>query len=492
MRGRLFSLTVRIVIGMAISTLLVFLLFKFQIIRATSESIDFVASLPEAEDLNARSRIADMNIMLVVIDTLAKKHTPAYCSEGRSYTPVIDKFAEESLIFSNAYSTSSWTQPAVASILTGLMPSQHGVKRVEIKLDNSLNTLPEILKVLGYKTYAVYSHALLGRKYGYDQGFDTYENILGFGWQEASNVISSERLTDAAIKQLKVHKATDEGKPFFFFAHYFDPHYAYQEHEEFRLTEGYQGKLKPAMSIDKLREMTDTLDSEDVEYLVNLHHEEIAYTDKHLGRLFEYMKEAGLYDNTMIILTADHGEEFLEHNWLGHTANLYQETINIPLMISYSEGLRDVRTSVPVSLIDILPTLISGGPAPEADNMKMQGIDLSPYLTGNKNFADFPDRNLIAEVDFKSSKRIKDSKKICIMNRDYKLIHDQIKNSYQLFRIGSSEGRNEDLITKELIRASELKQSLQEWKSDMSTKIIAPTVKIDSGEVEQLQSLGYM
>ena len=363
------------------------------------------------------------------------------------------------------------------------------MQRINQSLSTEHQLIAERFQQLGHATYGVASHNFLEPKYGYSQGFDKFRNVLkGLQPHEA---ICSGMVTDQALAWLAEHREEKHNKPFFLFAHYFDPHYFYKHHPEFDMTSDYQGELKPGLHIRELRALSDKLSPADIDYLVKLHHEEIAFTDKHIGRLLDYLEKSNLLDNTVIVFTADHGEEFMEHGWIGHTRTLYNELIRVPLIYHFPTRFPARQIDVPVSQVDLLPTLFSLQPGYQRDPA-WAGYSLQDLLTGNSDT--LPSRDLFAEVDFKSSSHIKDTKQTAIVSNGYKLIHNYDTTSYHLFDLTKDPGELHDCADTQPERLAELKDRLSAWEENEDTNPSkdVPTVEIGDKEVEELKSLGYL
>jgi arylsulfatase A-like enzyme len=268
------------------------------------------------------------NVLLIGIDTLRSDHVSisGLTEKQRDLTPNLRKLAEKGTFFSNAISQSSWTLPSFASIHTGKYPLEHGAKSLSGALKESEVTLGEILREAGYDTGGIVSHVFVDSLHGFGQGMQYFNDDYALG----RSAITSGKVTDKAIDFLK-NKGQEK---FFLFLHYLDPHYDYKDHKDWVYSDSYSGWLRNNdQSINGLRRNRHLLEASDVEYLTDLYDEEIAYTDKHIGRLLDYLKSRHLDKKTIIVVVSDHGEEFMERGWLGHTISLYDEQIKVPLIV---------------------------------------------------------------------------------------------------------------------------------------------------------------
>jgi arylsulfatase A-like enzyme/Flp pilus assembly protein TadD len=268
----------------------------------------------------------------------------------RPTTPNIDAVAREGVLFKNVHTPVPMTLPAHVSMLTGTLPPTHGLR------DNLLNRLPdasltlaEMLKTRGFTTGAIVSTFVLDRRFGTSQGFDTYDDRF-----QAVHKIGdlSERKGDETTRLARDWLDAHKEQPFFLFVHFYDPHEPYESPEPFASRwsgHSYEG--------------------------------EVAFADDCVGQVLEKLRQLGLYDDTLIVITGDHGEMLGEHGELNHGFFIYEGALRVPLVMRVPRAAPSPRAlDVPVSLIDIAPTIVSlvGAPVPK----EVQGVDLSPWLAG--------------------------------------------------------------------------------------------------------------
>jgi arylsulfatase A-like enzyme len=425
------------------------------------------------------------NVVLVVLDTVGAEHVGSALPEA-GHTPHIDRLAAEGVTFRRAFSTAPWTQPSVASLLTSRMPSSHGVLRLRQVLPETLVTLAERMQTAGYETAGFVTHDLLKRQLGYAQGFDHWDESH-IGGHEG---ITSRQVTDAALAWLR---GRSRSAPFFLFVHYFDPHFVYQHHPEHDLTAGYHGPLRPGMDIWDLRNQRERLTPEDVAYLVGLYREEIAFTDAQIGRLLEQLRASDLEQDTLVVLAADHGEEFMRRGWIGHTRTLYDELLHVPLVMRLPGRLRPRALDAPVSNLDVAPTVLElVGLEPDAE---AQGISLVPYLA--EGAPPLPERDLRAEVSFVAPRRdVREEQTVfltALMRGDLKLIHDLASGQFALYDRAADPGERTDAFASHP-RAEELRRALLAWEETRAADG-APAAKLlepSDAELERLRALGYV
>jgi len=258
------------------------------------------------------------NIVLITVDTLRPDRL-GYGGNARNTSTRIDRMAKEGIAYTNATSVAGWTLPAMATIFTGRLPSDHGATDFHWSLDASLPSLASILRSNGYDTYGFVSHVMLTPTYGMGEGFSHFDfSVLNVG--DPHEVTTARELTELARTGMRGAK-----EPFFLWVHYFDPHFKYIGHDQF----------------DFGNRDIDHYDSE------------IAFTDYHVDELLKAVD----HGNTYVIFTADHGEEFGEHGSKYHYT-LHGEVMRVPLIIK-GPGLTPRTDDQPAQQIDFLPTILA-------------------------------------------------------------------------------------------------------------------------------------
>ncbi len=285
------------------------------------------------------------NFILIGIDTLRADHLGCY-GYVRNTSPNIDRIAGEGVLFKNAFTNGIPTHPAWTTILTGAHPLRHKIvtHMGEVQLSKSIPMVQEVLRKNGYVTVAVDNMFL---KYGsfykwFTRGFNIYSHPGGIPAPEAGLKVQAENVTEISLKILQ--KLLEEKKPFFLFLHYWDPHAPY----------------KPPSPFNRLFWKKDFPENESLlDFMISQYDGEIAYCDSEVGRLLEFLSDNGLFDKTIIIVTADHGENLMEHgNYMGHRG-LYDCITRIPLIIRFpNKEYKGVIDSF-AQHIDITPTILT-------------------------------------------------------------------------------------------------------------------------------------
>ena len=338
-----------------------------------------------------RSPSGCRNVLLISIDALRPDHLGCY-GYARDTSPNLDALARRGTRFHHAVSTTSWTLPAHMSLFTGLEIAAHGVATDGFSLHPAIPTLAAILQARGFATAAFCSSPYLNPAFGFARGFDTYHNTdmeqPDFidttsmadreRWDRTHGEVTSPRIRDLALGWLGRRRPA----PFFLFLHFWDPHYDYLPPPPYdtRFDPGYTGSISPSRYMHNAA-IHPGMDPRDLAHLVARYDGEIAFTDHHIGEILRALETLGLADDTLVVVTADHGAEFFEHGNKGHRATLYDETVRIPLIIHLPGGEPvERRVGSQAGIIDIAPTILDalGVPVPAG----MQGVSLLPFLRG--------------------------------------------------------------------------------------------------------------
>ena len=305
---------------------------------------------PQARDFAALRGDTQYNVVIVTLDTTRADRIGAYGFDNVS-TPFIDSLADRGVTFLRAYAVTPLTLPSHTSILSGTYPPNHGVRdNGAFVVSEELETLAEVLAAQGYDTGAFVASFVLDSRWGLDQGFDTYfddfevpnEKIIALG----SIQRPGNEVIDAALDWLD----REAGAPFFLWVHLYDPHTPYEAPEPFAT----RYSQRPYVA-------------------------EIAFVDSQIGRLIERLEEDSQLDETIIVLSGDHGEALREHGEIEHGFFIYEEGTHVPLIFSLPFGqLQGRRVEQPVSIVDIMPTLLemTGIEVPTG----VQAKSLAPYM----------------------------------------------------------------------------------------------------------------
>jgi arylsulfatase A-like enzyme len=315
------------------------------------------------------------NLLLVNIDTLRADHLGCYGYE-RSTSPFLDSFCRAGVVFERAISNSSYTRESVAALFTGRLPSPGGSTGWNAVPGRDAATLAEILGAAGYAT-ALFSNTVMLRRPGFDRGFDTAQH-LSTKWSSSGE---GRRLSDRVVEH--VDRRLEE--PFFIYLHYLDPHAPYRPRSDALASLGMQPHGESVALYEEVVPELARLRSGGFgpgdprfEDLVARYDAEIRTTDAALRALVEGLERQGVLDRTLIIVTADHGEEFLEHDYVEHGWTLYDEVIRVPLIFHAPGVIEPARTRVGASHVDIVPTVLD-----------LLGVDVATEASDGRRLFDY-------------------------------------------------------------------------------------------------------
>jgi arylsulfatase len=418
------------------------------------------------------------SVVLITLDTTRADHLGCYGYRRRT-SPNLDRLAAESRLHTRAVATSSWTLPAHASLFTGKLETSHGAgyhpdgplslasavpgppawKRYRARgLPESETTLAEILKRAGYATGAVVAGPWLKRPFGLAQGFDFYDD----DHIDSSDGRRAESVTAAALRWLE----RTPSRPVFLFLNYYDPHGPYGPPDPFLR------RFLPA-GVDPPGDGIPT-----GETLAALYDAEILYMDHHLGALLDGVRSIGLYQNALIVVTADHGELLGEHGEIGHGQTLTEPELRIPLIVKPPGRNAPSRNDAPVQLTDILPIVLHE-----------TNLDVPASIQGG-----LPPRRghpVVAEVyplGFDSPR----GHWRALFDRDWKLLWND-RSPPRLFDLASDPGEDRDLARREVDRTVRMSRLLDAYLVSLPRPGDAgPPRALDRETQEALRSLGYV
>src|SRR3990170_1450357 len=408
------------------------------------------------------------NILLFTIDACRPDHFGCY-GYNRNTTPNIDKIASEGVLFTHAFSQSAWTTPGMISIFTSLYPPTHGVDAKDRTLREEVLTLPKVLKGSGYVAPVL----------------PKFVDIPNY-WHLGFDVVDKERFQaeegEDLLKLLEAYK----DQRFFIWYHYHGVHLPYNPKNPYDnifqedIFSGISADTEAVSVVKKksvIKNNSINFDNTDRKIIVALYDGQLKQMDDYISQLTEKMKKWGILDNTVIIVTSDHGEELFEHGFIGHAstslnAKLYDEIIHIPLIIWWPKKIKHRVVDELVQQIDVMPTILDilGLPIPEG----VQGYSLVPSIQGK------PANNLrpvFCETilgGYQSTKEMEDIKLRCVRTKEWKLIYTNTLTSnvssggldegkYELYNFSSDPKEERDIFENHPEVAKELKKKLFQW-----------------------------
>ena len=413
-----------------------------------------LSALPAAAQTTAKPAL---NVVLITIDTLRADHVGCY-GYKQIKTPNIDGLAAEGARFERAFAVVPVTLPSHTAMLTGTYPMLSGMHDFSgNKLSPLQPTLASVLKQAGYQTGAVIAAAVLDARFGLNQGFDYYYDHFEFSRLDEANLDEMERpgnvVADVALDWL----AQNSQKKFFLWMHLYDPHFPYHPPEPYSR-----------------------------EYSAHPYDGEIAFADEQVGRLLRFLKEKGIYQNTVIVLCGDHGESLGEHGEKTHGFFIYNATMHVPLIIRLPENAAAGTVANPVSLVDLMPTILDtvGLNIPP----QVQGRSLLPELRGDRAARDRVERTLYGET-FLPRIHFNWSELRGSQNTKYHFIDAPRPELYDLAK---DPGEVHNLFTEKKAVAEEMRAKLAGLIRDYSAgKELAERTGLDPALMERLKALGY-
>jgi len=436
------------------------------------------------------------NLILITLDTTRRDHCSVYGYE-RGTTPNLAMLAEQGVRFDEAYAPMSVTGPTHASIFTSLYPVGHGVVKDALTLLGEHRTLAEILAEAGYQTSAVVSSFVLNGRFGYSQGFEAYDDEFGAANPTFTNESWSDYLEDEGFER-RAHQTTwravtwlnerrDRSHPFFLFVHYFDPHAPY---------------VPPIPFAELYVDPNDR--SEDLKYLIDLYDAEIAFTDWQVGVLLENLANLGLHENTLVVLVGDHGEGLMQHGYLLHGPNIYEEAVRVPLIVRWPGGIRSGQTlDGPVEMVDLTPTILDllgvEPPLPP-----FQGRSLAAALRGEEVLD--PEHPVFLHRRPYESRMMEtlpqynpdgvdairvSGQKYGIRVGKWKYIVGVEEGTKELFDLEADPREQTNLYAKLPRRAAALASQLESWRESHTSDGLAQ-VPVSDEDRRRLQALGYV
>jgi arylsulfatase len=423
-----------------------------------------------------------MNVIFILVDTLRADHT-SLLGYHRQTTPFLEELARESVVFEHARTQAACTFPSVNSMLTSRYAFDfYRSKDGFMGIPESYPTAAELLKRHGYATAAVSASPIVratpsrfNPAGGFDRGFETFdEQCL---WSKAECVNS---------RAIEVVSGLEE--PYFLYLHYMDPHATYQpppEHERAFSGGPYDGpefiasgKVQPIAEMLYKNGPPLEYDDRDIQHLVDLYDDEILYFDTMLRALVAQLRESGQLDRSLLILTSDHGEEFLEHGHIEHCRGVWNTLTHVPLLIRYPGAFGGTRVSSAVQGIDLLPTIL-GVLGLRADDADLEGTNLAPLVVHGEDqtrFA-FSDQSRYRSAD----------------DGEFHLILDGVTGDVSLFDVVRDPLEINDCFSPSHPRTNRLSTELEDWLTKTGQRVRFDLALAASKEQEEnLRALGYL
>lgn len=485
------------------------------ILVATAASGEAAPS-PEKVPARAASQ-AGPNVLLVVLDTVRADHLSVY-GYSRRTTPFLEEFAREATVYERATATSNFTLPTHASIFTGKYPRNHGAipfppgKSGGLALARRHQTMAEILAEHGYLTLAVVANgAYLTREVGLAQGFQVFDPrlpvqclpdrgdhylrrgirrlLIPLVWTGRLDLRTrtAGQITRAAIGLSE--DARRQRRPFFLFLNYMDAHTPYAPPPPFDTM--FPGRMRE-LTRDRYFELVarvfgrgESITPAEGEHLISQYDGSLAYIDAELRRLLEHLKRAGLYDNTLVIITSDHGEAFGEHSFLGHLQSIRQNQLWTPLLIRYPGQPSGRRVPWRVSQVDLLPTVLDAVGIAAPGGLEGQSL-LGPDLDRRR----FVFAEAYVDIENKELRPDYPDRELAVFSGDLKLI-SRSNGEIRLHDLAADPAEDHNRYDPADPQAAELLAALDRWLESNPLRVQLQA-QPDRKTLERLRALGYV
>jgi arylsulfatase A-like enzyme len=412
---------------------------------------------------SATERAVRPNVVIFLVDTL-RADAVTWGGATRPTTPKLQAWAQGGAIFEQATTPAGWTRPAVASLFTGLYPAAHGVQDQAHVLPASLVTLAEVFSTNGYATRAFVSNFAVAPQFGTDHGFQTFRF---FDRKRDVTMPIDPKIGYVPIffmdPEVKAFFERPPAEPFFAYVHTTDPHQPYRPPLEYLLW-GRQNR--------------DRYDGE------------VRFSDDFIAGWIDALRASGKLNNTIVVFSSDHGEEFKEHAGEGHGHTVFEEIVRIPLVM-VGPGISAARHTEQVSLLDLGPTVLQLAGLQQPAEFGTQGRSFASLLSGGGNPQEwdhsyheliYPTKGIAFAI------RVKNWKLVSIAQDSYGR-----KQQTLLYDLSVDPGEQHDLSSKEPARLAAMRETMKQVRTrQLQTATPSQTVPLDPEAEERLRTLGYV
>lgn len=461
----------------------------------------------------SRTGTTHPNILLIVMDAARAKNLSCY-GYHRPTTPNLERFAERSVLYEKAISAGNWSLTGHASIFTGLYPSRHGAHDQHKYLSPEYPTMAELLRSWGYHTLAFCYNAYVSHTTGLDRGFEEFNRVVERVPRPLKKVTrkidsglafllgmhdSGARFINRQVKTA-LRRLQHNERPFFMFLHYEEPHEPYRPPERYNryLPEGVSKQAAQQVNQDRWKYFANlvSMTEQDFEILTALYDAEITYLDMQIAEVLRWLEHSGLLDQTMVIITADHGENIGDHQMMGHAYCLYDTLVHVPLIIHYPKGtVTPSRVTRQVQTLDLLPTILAMlGDVSSQTYCSLQGYDLLSSTRRDFTIAEEtnPDLSNFYKRFPNANVSKYDRALRMIRTDDYKYIWSS-KGDHELYDLHADPAEQHNVINQRPDIANSLVERLTEWSNSFEAATPLDEVpEFDETVKARLRALGYL
>ena len=421
------------------------------------------------------------NVLIFLLDAAQASHLSCY-GYHRKTSPYIDEIAKEGTLFLNGYCQAVYTLASTGSLMTGLYPDVHNVIHGNQKLNDNAFTMAEVFQKSGYHTAAFTAMGYASSAFGYQQGFDyLYESF-----KQETYTAKAEDFLPALLPWLEENRSN----PFFLYVHFREPHSLMDPPHPFTdmFDKDYQGTIDPYNDRKRITSGEIEMTPRDLYHIIATYDASICYVDSVIGRTIEKLKSLGIYDRTIIIVIADHGEALWEHGFFGHNVHLYEEISHIPFIVKLptSTGIGGRKMEALVQTIDFFPTLVDILQL-STDNAVLQGKSLLPLMVDK-----------ISSVnDLLYSRTVWVKPRYGVRDPVYKYIIFTRTGDEELYNLQDDPQERTNLMGSSEIIDNYFKQQLSIWlhQQRVLREIIrgaGKAAEIDEDTIKNLKALGYI
>jgi arylsulfatase A-like enzyme len=449
-------------------------------------SADPLARTPLGPAENARADalrrgLAQSNVLLIILDAGRAQELGCY-GYARATTPEIDRIAAEGVVFERVVTPAVYTLGAMSSVWTSQYPDRHhSAVSFNAVLPKDRLTLAELLSAQGIRTGGFVANSVAGRLFGFDRGFIDFEEL----W----NTLGS---SGAVFRQaVPPWLAANRDRRFFGYLHFREPHFPYDPEPPFDTKFGPEGPIAKAdrRSESFFRDVNQgrrPFSAAEREHLVRLYDGSFAFADQEIGALRRALEAEGLWDRTVVIVAADHGEELFERGWIGHNVHLYEPSVHVPLVIRFPKGVgpAGARVRALADLLDLAPTIadVFGVLGKGGSDREFQGRSLLPLIFGA------PGKPAVL------SRTVWDRPRYALRDERYKFFYDTRTGEERLVDLEHDPAERHDLTGTEPLRASYYRQTLHYWTLRLARRAPggAEQAELSREQCENLKALGYI
>ena len=421
------------------------------------------------------------NVLLVILDAGRAQSFGAY-GYARETSPNIDRIAREGVVFERVYTPAVYTLGAMSSVWTSQHPDRHHSEvSFSARLPKDRLTLAELLSAQGIHTGGFVANAVAGRLFGFDRGFVDFDEVF-------ARLGSAGSVFRQAVPPWL---AKNRDRRFFAYVHFREPHFPYDPEPPFDTRFGPDGPIAKA---DRRNEAffkdasqgRRPFSEAEREHLVRLYDGNIAFADQEIGALRQALEAEGLWEKTVFIVAADHGEELFEHGWIGHNVHLFEPSVHVPLVVRFPKGTgpAGVRVSGLADLLDLAPTIadVFGVRGKGGSEKAFQGRSLLPLAMGA------PGKAVVL------SRTVWDRPRYSLRDEQYKYFYDTRTGEERLVDLVADPGEAKDLAAERPLRVAYYRQALHHWTMELARRQHAAgeQAQISPDQCANLKSLGYV